>query len=126
MGIAVLCNIARSILNRCETAVLLRKDLWVFIKRQSLIWVDSRLCVSGNGWFWWEFVFERAESCYLRKWIVSDENTKFHFLRSKTFWINLKVLNSLQHFREAPKHSFVLNFLPDHIPFVLYQTMFFL
>ena len=36
-------------LNRCETHALLRKDLWVFIKRRSLIWVDSRLCVSGNG-----------------------------------------------------------------------------
>ena len=46
LEITVLCNIARSILNRCETAVLLRKDLWMFIKRQSLIWVDSRLCVS--------------------------------------------------------------------------------
>ena len=33
-------------LNRCETAVLLRKELWVFIKRHGLIWVNSRLCVS--------------------------------------------------------------------------------
>ena len=55
--IATLCHTARSILNRCETAVLLHKDLGVYIKRQTLIWADSRLCVSGNGWFWWEVVF---------------------------------------------------------------------
>ena len=44
--IAVLCNIARSILNQCEKVILLRKDLQGFIKRLILIWVDSRLCVS--------------------------------------------------------------------------------
>ena len=48
---ATLCHIARSILNRCETAVLRRKDLRVFLKRLVLIWADSRLCVSGNGEF---------------------------------------------------------------------------
>ena len=53
-----------NILNRCERVILLRKNLRVFIKRQSLIWVDSRLCVSGNGEDWWKFVFERTGSFY--------------------------------------------------------------
>ena len=55
---------------------LLRKDLQVFIKRQALIWADSRLCVSGKGEVWWEFVFERTGSCYLGQQIVSGENAK--------------------------------------------------
>ena len=55
--IVILCDIARSILSRCERVALLRKDLWVLIKRRSLIGVDSRLCVSGNGLVWWEVVF---------------------------------------------------------------------
>ena len=49
--IAVLCHTARSILNRCETHALLRKNLQVFIKRQALIGVDSRLCVLWKGKF---------------------------------------------------------------------------
>ena len=48
--IAVLCHIARSILNRCERVALLRKDLWVLMKRQSLIWVDSKvMCFMKRG-----------------------------------------------------------------------------
>ena len=50
--ITVLCNIARSILNRCEGVILLRKDFQFFIKRQALIWVDSSLCVSWKGGVW--------------------------------------------------------------------------
>ena len=38
--------------------------------------MDSRLCVSGNGEVLGEVVFERIESCYLEKQIVSGENAK--------------------------------------------------
>ena len=65
--IATLCHTARSILNRCETRVLLRKDLWGFIKRQALIWADSRLCVSGKGEVWWEIISWWTERNYRKK-----------------------------------------------------------
>ena len=73
---ATLCDMARSILNRCERVILLRKDLQVFIKRKALIWAGSRLCVSGNGGVWWEVVFERTESCYLEKRIAFFHRNK--------------------------------------------------
>ena len=76
-----MCHTARSILNRCETAVLLRKDLQVFLKRLALIWVDSRLCVSGNGWLWWEIIFmgSRLTGLQKRESLVGD-----YFLANRT------------------------------------------
>ena len=65
--IVVLCHTARSILNRCERVALLHKDLWVLIKRRSLIGVDSRLCVSGNGKVWWEVIFMATEYNFAEK-----------------------------------------------------------
>ena len=72
------------------------------MKRQALILVDSRLCVSWNGevgWevgfcgnrlqhfgkkkFWWE-IFSRTESYFSEKWIVSDENAKFQVFCTET------------------------------------------
>ena len=63
---ATLCHIARSILNRCERVTLLRKDLQGLMKRQALIWVDSRLCVSGNGEFGGK-VFLREQKVIFRE-----------------------------------------------------------
>ena len=80
-----------NILNRCERVALLRKDLWVLIKRRSLIGVDSRLCVSGNGLVWWEVVFWENGKYFFRKTDSFRQNCKISsFLHRNAFRMNLK------------------------------------
>ena len=70
MKIVVLCHTARSILNRCEGVALLRKDLQVFIKRKTSIWVDSKLRDYKRGEF--------GGRCFFRKQkVVIWDNGKF-------------------------------------------------
>ena len=90
----------------------------MFLKRHALIWADSRLCVSGNGKVWWEAVFERTESFYLGKRIVSGENAKFQFLRTHTFLIISKNFIGAHHSCNTPSPIFAPNFLlnPHQIP----------
>ena len=71
-----------NILNRCERVTLLRKDLWVFLKRQGLIWADSRLCVLWNGWFWWKIAFKRTESCFWKNGKFCEKVQKPNFLHT--------------------------------------------
>ena len=85
-------------LNRCETHALLRKDLWVFIKRRSLIWVDSRLrgikreSSVGGG-----FYGNRLQ-LFGKERVWREKCKKFQFLHTIIFWINLKVCISSHHF----------------------------
>ena len=85
-------------LNRCERVILLRKDLRVFIKRQILIWVDSRLrgikreSSVGGG-----FYGNRLQ-LFGKERVWREKCKKFQFLHTIIFWINLKVCISSHHF----------------------------